>query len=1464
MKKEFIHSRFAFGTSSTSEYDSKLNAKSYAYDPLTNLVGIREFQVLAQNTIEEIVKAGNIPVVVYLDLEGMKAFNTRYGFDEGDKLLLAFSEILTDIFKKNNCCRLGNDHFVVISDKNNIECELKKVFNHLERANSGKTLKVRAGIYAVDNSEKNIAYSADRAKMACDINKNAYESRFIWFNEKMNSDYLLKEYIVSHLDKAIERGWLRVYLQPVVRTLTNKLCNFEALARWEDPVYGLLQPNQFIPVIENNSLSFKFDMAIARRTARMLRSKLDAGKPIVPISLNFSRNDFLIGDPVAGIESILKEYDLPADVLIVEITESAIVKDLPLMHSMVERFHEIGIDVWMDDYGSGYSSLNVLKDFNFNEIKIDMEFLRTLNKRSQIIVSQTVQMAKKLGIHTLAEGVDKQEQLDFLRQIGCEKIQGYYFGKPMSFAEIENFIEKNQFELETREVADFYDKAGLVELSGDKATALFLYDKNKKFSLLYQNDNYKNSFMSEKIQDTDTLDINLNKEDSILVQKFKNLADRVVANGGKQRMAFVSQGHYFRFSFELAVQNRNTSLLLAQIDATNYDFEIKYNEVLDTTLRNIISIFDSIYLIDLKNDSRTVITTNLPTEKYGDTQHGLKEFYSNYQTRHIFPDDLKRWRDFMTREYIVKMTTKFHRGTIEDAFRIRKDDGNYEWNDFVVIVLPETDNQVMLACIKVSSIEYQPSVEAAVKRLIDFDNAGKVKGSLAKDGLLWRTLMDQTYIKIFWKDKNRRFVGASKSFLDYYNFDSIDRIKGKTDDEVGWHANNAPYRQDEMEVLKKGKIIRNSDGECVVNGVLKPIYATKFPVYKNGKIVGLMGYFIDPELEGNRTEEIGNSNFLDHVTGCMNARGVILAVIDMDTELRDYNYDYTLIFCDVPAVNTLKQEYGINYSTKVTQKVYEKIKQVFSPMTTVGRMQGCRFLICYRNSSNKTSILVNELADEIKSIRKVESHKCTLNAIFGIAKGSETTGAKKSIDLASQRLESSNNIVPTKTQYVPDCYSDLPLPFALVHPIIQDNKVIDITYLYVNSKYCEISGKTIDELVNHTYIENFPDADTQWLQFTLRACFGEETSGQVYASSVHHWLQFYCAPASTPGCCTILLTIVDEDKKNFDNLTKGRTTDDCIIKIARTLNSETDINIAMNNALDYLGKVINPDRIYVLDIDGWKVHNTTEWCKKGIEPAISHRENFDYSYISYWEKILLNETSVVVNDIKIVEEFNEKFYVYLKKMGIHNFITSPIYNEGNLVGYIGVENYRVDEIVDTRRLLETVSFFIADRKALSKSLKTLKRLSSHDSLTGAGSRNALFEKIEELEKVSSMAGLVFADLNGLKQINDTNGHAAGDEAIKGAANMLFRFCGSNNVYRNGGDEFIGLLPNITLGTFDKVRENINEALGNPESASVAVGFEWCEDTRDIESSMKKADKQMYEHKANYYKQHNRRRSTDSN
>lgn len=232
----------------------------------------------------------------------------------------------------------------------------------------------------------------------------------------------LEQYILDHLDEAIARGYIHVYVQPVVRTLTRQVCGMEALARWQDPVHGLLMPGIFIDVLEKHRRIHKLDLYMVRKICEHYR--YSGNRADVPVSVNLSRLDYELCDIFFEVESEVRANKVPRSHLCIEITESALSENEDLMRDYIDRFRKAGYAVWMDDFGSGYSSLNVLKDFELDELKIDMRFLSDFHNRSKMILASIIQMAKHINIQTLAEGVETEEQFAFLRNIGCEKVQG--------------------------------------------------------------------------------------------------------------------------------------------------------------------------------------------------------------------------------------------------------------------------------------------------------------------------------------------------------------------------------------------------------------------------------------------------------------------------------------------------------------------------------------------------------------------------------------------------------------------------------------------------------------------------------------------------------------------------------------------------------------------------------------------------------------------------------------------------------------------------------------------------------------------------------------------------------------------------------------------------------------------------------------------------------------------------------
>ena len=415
------------------------------YDKLTGLLTMSHFLSILRDD-QARIKEDNLNVnraIIYFDVAQFKLFNLQYGVAAGDEALKKLANILTDEYKDETISRFSDDHFVVLDTSDKVLEKVENVYKTLDKVFTNFKLNVKTGIYKLQTTV-DAAIAVDYAQLACQEVKNDPRQNYCIYDDNLRVKVERKKYVIDHIDEAIEKKWIKVYYQPVVSTKNLTLAAMEALTRWVDPVYGFLSPADFIQALEERNLIYKLDMYVIDEIGRRLRDEIDNGHKVVPISFNLSRNDFLSCRPFEETEKVVKKYNLDRKLISVEITESVTMDDPGLINKAVNQFREAGYEVWMDDFGSGYSSLNVLKDFNFDEIKIDMAFLRTFNEKSKTIVTYMISMAKTLNIRTLTEGVETKEHVDFLTQAGCERIQGYYFSKPLPYEElIKTLKEKN-------------------------------------------------------------------------------------------------------------------------------------------------------------------------------------------------------------------------------------------------------------------------------------------------------------------------------------------------------------------------------------------------------------------------------------------------------------------------------------------------------------------------------------------------------------------------------------------------------------------------------------------------------------------------------------------------------------------------------------------------------------------------------------------------------------------------------------------------------------------------------------------------------------------------------------------------------------------------------------------------------------------------------------------------------------
>ena len=378
---------------------------------------------------------------IHFDIPNFKLYNERYGFHIGDELLCEVARILRGIFQDGTVARFSDDHFVVCSvghtkeeTVSSVETVLKLLLQAME---ANKRVRIKAGIYYMDDRRSEVGLACDHARLACNSIKGRHDINYCVYDEMLREKLRKQQYVVDHVDEAIENNYIQVFYQPVIRVGTGEICGYEALARWIDPVMGFLSPADFIETLENFHLIHQVDICIIRKVCEDYKKLKEAGEPLVPVSINLSRLDFELCDIFDVIEKTREEYGVPREMLDLEVTESALNDNSDLIKSETQRFHDTGYHVWIDDFGSGYSSLNVLTEYTFDVLKLDLVFLRSYdhNPRTGDLLAYIISGARGMGIEPLTEGVETKEHYEFLKKIGCERAQGYYFGKPQPMEE---------------------------------------------------------------------------------------------------------------------------------------------------------------------------------------------------------------------------------------------------------------------------------------------------------------------------------------------------------------------------------------------------------------------------------------------------------------------------------------------------------------------------------------------------------------------------------------------------------------------------------------------------------------------------------------------------------------------------------------------------------------------------------------------------------------------------------------------------------------------------------------------------------------------------------------------------------------------------------------------------------------------------------------------------------------------
>lgn len=378
-----------------------------------------------------------------VDVQRFKLVNDLCGVRQGDELLKYLAVQLEEMLggMETVIGKIASNLFaVLLPEKNGGEQAALQIREIFRNCPVDMEVLPAIGIYTIENPKFPVALMCDRAVLALNSIKGNYMQLWAYYDEPMRNRLMQEQEILNGAEAALRNKEFRIFIQPKCNLSNGKLTGAEVLARWEHPVRGLMEPKVFMPFFEKNGFIRKMDQYIWEETAAWMHRWQKMGRRLVPISVNISRVDILGMDVRRILRSLVEQYELDPSMLEVEITEGAYSSRTEEITRFAEDLMNQGFTVLMDDFGSGYSSLNLLKDINIDVLKLDMRFLDNHQRKSRDIVKSVVSMAKWLDLKVVAEGVENRQQVEFLLDIGCNYAQGYYYYKPMSLEAFEKLL----------------------------------------------------------------------------------------------------------------------------------------------------------------------------------------------------------------------------------------------------------------------------------------------------------------------------------------------------------------------------------------------------------------------------------------------------------------------------------------------------------------------------------------------------------------------------------------------------------------------------------------------------------------------------------------------------------------------------------------------------------------------------------------------------------------------------------------------------------------------------------------------------------------------------------------------------------------------------------------------------------------------------------------------------------------
>lgn len=793
------------------------------------------------------------------------------------------------------------------------------------------------------------------------------------------------------------------------------------------------------------------------------------------------------------------------------------------------------------------------------------------------------------------------------------------------------------------------------------------------------------------------------------------------------------------------------------------------------------------------------------------------------------------------------------------TFRFRTADGSYHWTVFLVLLLRVDNRQDLLLCCREDVWETARDRKSLLPILAtsfgihELEPARQPYFRLLRE--LCQSMIHYSGIKFFWKDRARRFAGVSQSFLDYYGLKDEKALIGKTDEDLGWIVNDCVYREAEMAILEKGQVTRDVLGQCLFQGRLRQIASTKFPIYRGKRIIGLLGYFEDVDESSRHQAQLHTVSLIDAETGLLNFRGLLLVGENYMEAYRRYGTDYVCVVLEVPEYEQVFRDYGDEVAGKLLQAITDQLLTLHSLKGSLAHLSGCRFFyITHQSLDRDFRNTLLGLTNAIHSLTDTGGYSCTLYLQYAIVQGSEGRDFDEIMQLLRERLKDAEEQRYGQAVYIGD---RLVFDKEKFDKLDEEVSIIDPdTYelVYVNDYMQRAYGLSdssswVGEKCYKILADRETPCDNCLNDRLRRDCFYTATR-RNRKTGQYLFMRTTLIPWQGKNyrfsMAFDLSRYIFRDREEIDVVFREVMANDVIAIGMR----EADPHTGLQKMLEKIGHSLQAERVLIFEEQpDQTVSATYEWYQEDLQPMAPTVQHIPMDSLRPLYAKFDTKQMAIIEDVQSFLRDNPGFTPYIS--GVRRLVSGHLTQSGKSLGFTEVVNPSALAFKSASLLLSTLTLFLASMLRNRDTFRSLERLSTTDQLTGAGNRRGFTEYIRAVPDGIFLA-FIFGDLNGLKRINDTQGHEAGDHLLQQAVRHMKALSGDNAVFRMGGDEFMVIARNASE---QQAQQLVRELLARYRSSgiSMALGVVVCQTPiANIDEVLSQADREMYTDKERIY------------